>query len=277
MMAQSIPELTNYDYNELYYNSADNLITGDFMYQICDLLNKCGIDVQVTNTYNDTIEKAVLEFQKNTKMTETGILTTNVLQAMIVYAKKMDDIIEGADEESEDSENEESTSPHFNSFFDEDNFKMHRRNHKDIKIVFGNKSITKTIKDVIMRSVSVEVDTSGNPISEVYEFIARDVKESDEINDVNKYTGDEVTISDLIPYDFSSVIIPNGTDIDSSSKHESNMVEKIVEEFIESVIENYENADFSSENMNAIEEAIIKSQGMLVKFLKYKMEKYRKE
>ena len=40
-----------------------------------------------------------------------------------------------------------------------------------------------------MRSVSVEVDTSGNPISEVYEFIARDIKESDEISDINKYTG----------------------------------------------------------------------------------------
>ena len=80
-----------------------------------------------------------------------------------------------------------------------------------IKIVFGNKSITKTIKDVFMRSVSVEVDTSGNPVSEVYEFIARDVKESDEINDITKYNGDEDGSSSDIKYqyDFSSIGVSN--------------------------------------------------------------------
>lgn len=221
MTAQTIPELTRYEYNELCYNSADTLITGGFMYQICDLLYKCGIDVPITDTYDDTIEKAVLEFQKNTKMKETGVLTTNVLQAMIIYAKKMDDIIEGADEETEDLSDEKSISPHFDSFFDEDNFKMHRRSHKDIKIVFGNKSITKTIKDVIMRSVSVEVDTSGNPISEIYEFIARDITESDEINDINKYTTEEEIISkDIQQYDFSSVI-NNNSNSNSSNTSQS--------------------------------------------------------
>jgi hypothetical protein len=118
----------------------------------------------------------------------------------------MSDIIEGEDEAGDGIVAELSESPHYNSFFDNDNFKMHRRNHKDIKIVFGNKSITKTIKDVFMRSVSVEVDTSGNPVSEIYEFIARDVIESDEIADVNKYTDmDSYASSDIKHYDFSTV------------------------------------------------------------------------
>ena len=38
-----------------------------------------------------------------------------------------------------------------------------------------------------MRSVSTEFDTSGNPIAEVYEFIAQDLTESDEPNDAGKY------------------------------------------------------------------------------------------
>ena len=44
MIAQTVPELTNYEYNELYYNSAGTLITGSYVYQVCDLLNKCGVD-----------------------------------------------------------------------------------------------------------------------------------------------------------------------------------------------------------------------------------------
>ena len=60
-----------------------------------------------------------------------------------------------------------------------------------------------------MRSVSVEVDTSGNPISEVYEFIARDIKESDEINDVTRYNGNEDGSSSDIKYNFSSVGVSN--------------------------------------------------------------------
>ena len=205
MAAQSIPELTRYEYNELYYNSAGTLITGNFMYSVCDLINKCGINLRVTSTYDDTVETAVAEFQGMVGMSTTGILTTNTWQAMIVYADKMSDVVVDDDDSDDTIEDTTSDSPHYNSFFEDDNYKMHRRNRKDIKIVFGNKSITKVIKDVFMRSVSVEVDTSGNPISEIYEFIARDVTESDEISDINKYDGENGTSPSDIAYDFSSI------------------------------------------------------------------------
>jgi hypothetical protein len=80
--------------------------------------------------------------------------------------------------------------------------KTHRRNYKDIKIVFGNNTVVKTIKNVFMRSVSVEVDTSGNPISETYEFIAQDIVESDEIMDSSKYLTKEDETSTDITYQF---------------------------------------------------------------------------
>ena len=219
MTAQTIPELTNNDYNELYYNSAGTLISGSFMYQVCDLINKCGIDLQATNTYDNTVENAVSKFQQTVGTSVTGIMTTSTLQAMILYADKIDDIVESEDDELDTYESDTSYSLHYNSFFNNDNYKMHRRNHKDIKIIFGNKSITKTIKDVFMRSVSVEVDTSGNPVSEVYEFIARDVKESDEISDIDKYIGEEEKSSSDIKYNFSSIGVtsskPSSTSSDS--------------------------------------------------------------
>lgn len=203
MTAQSIPELTGYEYNELYYNSASTPITGTFMYEVCNLLNKCGVSVKTINTYDDTIANAVTQFQQLVGINATGILTTSTLQAMILYANKMSDIVEDDGDDTNDIINTLSESPHYDSFFDDDNLKMHRRNHKDIKIVFGNKSITKTIKDVFMRSVTVEVDTSGNPISEIYEFVARDVIESDEITDINKYTTEESKVSSDIKYNFN--------------------------------------------------------------------------
>lgn len=205
MIAQTVPELTNYEYNELYYNSAGTLITGSYIYQVCDLLNKCGVDIASTNVYNDTMVAGVSRFQDMVGMTATGILTTSTLQAMIMYADKMSDIIEGDEETTDGVVQELMESPHYNSYFNDEKYKMHRRNHKDIKIVFGNKSITKTIKDVFMMSVSVEVDTSGNPISEIYEFIARDVVESDEISDINKYTEIDHATSSDVQYDFSSI------------------------------------------------------------------------
>lgn len=190
MTAQTIPELTGNEYNELFYNSADTAITGHFVVEICDLLDRCGIDIQSTTTYDETVASAVAEFQTKIGVkAPNGILTTNTLQSMILYADNLNsNTIEDENGETITEFSEElNESPHYKSFFDDNKYKMHRRNHKDIKIVFGNNSITKTIKDVIMRSVTVEVDTSGNPISEIYEFVAKDIKESDEISDANNY------------------------------------------------------------------------------------------
>lgn len=197
---QTIAELTGEGYNELRYSAASEPITGDFVCDVCQILNKCGINVDITDQYDETVAGAVASFQKMIGNSQTGILNNATWQGMIYYASKMSDVIE--DDSSSDDEMDDTTSnsPHFNPFFDTDKFKLHRQNHKDIKIVLGNSSVVKTLKDVFMRSVSVEVDTSGNPISETYEFIARDIKESDEISDAGKYVGNESKASSDIKY-----------------------------------------------------------------------------
>lgn len=200
----TLEELTDNQYSELSYNASKEVITGTFVIHICALLNKCGIEIEHTDTYDETVTQAVMEFQDMIDRPATGIMNTELFQALTLCAvKAMNDTVESDDEAEDGVILEKSDSPHYNSFFSEENYKTHRKNRKDIKIVFGNNTITKTIKDVFMRSVTVEVDTSGNPISEIYEFIARDVIESDEILDIDKYTKEEhYTSSDGITYNF---------------------------------------------------------------------------
>lgn len=206
ILAQTIPELTNYTYNELCYNVAKPIITGTFISEICNMLAKCGYEIKPTTSYDQTVSDSIKQFQKSVNLKETGILDNTTFQAMIIKISKMSDTIE-SDEESENTDDSkiESISPHYNTYFNNNNYKIHRKNYKDIKISFGNNSIVKTIKNVFMRSVNVEVDTSGNPICEVYEFIAQDVIESDEIVDIDKYNTEEDDASLKLTHDFSSI------------------------------------------------------------------------
>ena len=217
MAAQTIPELTNYEYNELSYNSASPIIKGSFVLEVCSLLNRCGLNVESTDEYNEKVAEFVCQFQQISNMPVTGILTTATYQAMILYSDKLMNNEITDDDSVTTSENlDESNSPHYESFFAKDRYKTFRRNSKDIKIIFGNGSIVKTIKNVFMRSVNVEVDTSGNPISEVYEFIAQDVKESDEISDAMKYNkiDEEVIVTSNIKY-----VYPFATNSDSNNEN----------------------------------------------------------
>ena len=63
-----------------------------------------------------------------------------------------------------------------------------------------------------MRSVTIEVDTSGNPISEIYEFIARDVIESDELYDSIKYTVDESSLPNNESFSEDDLLIEENLD-----------------------------------------------------------------
>lgn len=221
MALQTISELTNNLYNELFYNSLSPIIKGPYILTVCSLLEKCGIQIpKTTDEYTEEIANAVKQFQKLAGIKViNGILNTETFQTLIKRAKSlMNDEIEDDSSNTEIPDNtEESNSPHYDSFFSDDKDKTFRKNNKDIQIIFGDGTIIKTIKDVFMRSVSVEVDTSGNPISEIYEFIARDVKESDELTDANKYTiTEEVNNESQIRFPYSSSNYGKGTHVSSS-------------------------------------------------------------
>lgn len=203
---KTIQELTGGLYYELEYSSM-SAITGSFMSTVIEVLNKCDLTTGVGGSeYNLQTQQAVMEFQGKMGSQATGILNNATWQTMLAYANKYSDIINSTDTDENSTGYSVNESPHYNAFFDKDNVKTHRRNGKDIKIVFGNNSVTKTLKNVFMRSVSVEVDTSGNPISEVYEFIAQDIKESDEPMDTSKYVLPESNVDLNIKYSFGRVV-----------------------------------------------------------------------
>ena len=214
----TISELTNYQYRELTYDSAATPLQFDFISEVCRLLTLVVTSengetefVSERTVYDEELSQKVAVFQEISGLSSTGILNDTTLQALVLRVENYynDEVTDDSSDEDNEDEEERTTSPHFSSFFGEDKFKTHRQNRKNIEIVFGRGSVKKTIIDVFMRSVSVEVDTSGNPVSEVYEFIARDIKESDELSDYNKYiNGGATTPSDIqyTQYDFSEYL-----------------------------------------------------------------------
>lgn len=186
-MATTVRDYTD-DVSEVKYGTS-----GAYILSIRDLINKAGVDIynkyptDDVNTFDEGMEQAVIDFQKENGLKETGIINDTTLNAMINIANNYSDIIysEGVEGTVVDTTN--SGSPKYDSFFSGNNLKEMRKNNQDIVITLGNGTITKTIHNVYMRGVSTEYDTSGAPISETYEFIAQDLTESDEYYDNDKY------------------------------------------------------------------------------------------
>lgn len=197
----SIRDLTHGQFSSFGYDSTGNNYSGPLVQEIVNLIDRAGGDV--TNTKVSAVGSAfrniILNYQKKFKLLKTGILDDNLLHDIYKRANS------GANNEINDSSNDNNDNnnsassdlydAHYDPFFLNNSSKVYRKNHKDIVISFGDGANTKTIKDVFMRSVSVQVDTSGNPISETYNFIARDIKESDASEDYNKYVGEESELS----------------------------------------------------------------------------------
>jgi len=218
----SIKDLTDGKYNELKFNSAGTNYQGPLVQDIVDMIDRAGGDVTNTrvNAIGSTFKNIVLNYQKKFGLKETGIVDDNLLHDIYNRAKansnptitssqksvginsNINNVQQAGTYNSEDIYD-----AHYDPFFLNTSDKIGRRNHKDIVISFGDGANTKLIKDVFMRSMSVQVDTSGNPIAEVYSFIARDIKESDATEDATKYVGEEdvLSASSDIKYNYSSL------------------------------------------------------------------------
>ena len=197
----SIRDLTHGQFSSLGYDSTGNNYSGPLVQEVVNLIDRAGGDV--TNTKVSAVGSAfrniILNYQKKFKLLKTGVLDDNLLHDIYKRANSgANNEINDSSNNNDDNNNSASSDlydAHYDPFFLNNSSKVYRKNHKDIVISFGDGANTKTIKDVFMRSVSVQVDTSGNPISETYNFIARDIKESDASEDYNKYVGEESELS----------------------------------------------------------------------------------
>ena len=188
-MAKTMEEIEN-EIKQLEFKKG---YVGDAMIKLREMLSKAGISVPYSadpTVFDEGLEQAVMEFQRKYKLEKiTGIVDYDTRTALSNAIENMSDIIysENVTEEAEAPDSELSGNPHFDSFFSKEYDRDARKNNQDIVIVLGKNSVTKTIHNVYMRGVSTEYDTSGNPISEVYEFIGQDLTESTELKDKDKY------------------------------------------------------------------------------------------
>lgn len=192
----------------------DNLVT---------ILEMAGMDKAseaLSNGYSIEAGERIKEFLESRNIQWKGFLDRLTLGEIVLLSMKNMEIA-SFDEEMfiKDVDTGNPKSPHYGSFFHEDNAKTMRKNRNDIVIEFGGGTIRKTVKEVYMRSLGVAVDQSGNPISETYEFIARDVVESDEAKDANKYEDESSNAPSDIKYkfNFGKTIIENEVSADGGN------------------------------------------------------------
>lgn len=198
----TIRALTNGQYSALGYDSTGNNYAGPLVQEIVNLIDRAGGDVTNTrvSTVGSVFRDIILNYQKKYGLRQTGVLNDDLLHDIYNRAStnannEVNDTDSNTDNNNTDFANADVYDAHYDPFFLNNSSKVFRKNHKDIIISLGDGANVKTIKDVFMRSVSVQVDTSGNPISETYTFIARDIKESDASEDYNKYIGEESELS----------------------------------------------------------------------------------
>lgn len=206
----TLTDLTNNQIKEFTYSASKPELKHGCLYNISVMLNKAGINTPITDVYTEEFSEAVKKFQKEqTGLKPTGTLDNSTYAWLVTRSnQKAPDTIQAAEEggsyDVSDNSGNNDINPHYSSYFDEENTKTFRQNRKNIKIVLGSGTITKTIIGVFLRSQTIEFDTSGNPISEIYEFVARDIKESDESADGTKYTAAEPnTAPSDIQYNFN--------------------------------------------------------------------------
>ena len=144
----------------------------------------------IGNTYNLTYYQAVKAFQKDYLGGAAcdGILTPYVMNAIESEALgKTQSQVSSNARMASNARSASSTTVKDNeidSFFSASKSNLLRRQGYSILIEIGDhEQYLKALLDIRLRSKSVAVDASGNPIAEVYDFIARDLRENTEASD----------------------------------------------------------------------------------------------
>lgn len=171
--------------NVLYYNNSSNPYKGEnvklIQMQLCarGFLTNSDVD----GWFGIKTENAVKEFQSKNNLTVSGIINEATWNALFngSGSEPTDNTTNNNSSNSERTNNKIIYgSNNSQSFFNENNTELFRTNNNDITITYGNAYKYKVLKNVIFRSKTQQVNANGEPIADVYEFIARDLIESEE-------------------------------------------------------------------------------------------------
>lgn len=167
----------------------------DELIQIGKMLSALGYleSKYIGRYYTINYHYAIRKFQRDNKMPASGICDNNIKGILVAqydkHLKEQGDqsdstVSSGGHNNSNASYPREENQYIEESFFSTKREETLRRNDYNIVVQIGDyDQHVKAITGVRLRSKTVQLDASGQPISETYEFIAKDLKENTEPTD----------------------------------------------------------------------------------------------
>lgn len=130
----------------------------------------------ITCFYDANYYSAVKKFQKAHGFQVNGVLTDEVIGSI---KEVYEAFLQGNEAVENGAVTTTVAAERTDTFFGAHRKELLRQNNNDIRIIIGEqKQHVKLLKDVHLRSKSVNFDASGQAISETYEFIAKDLIET---------------------------------------------------------------------------------------------------
>lgn len=167
------------------YNPSQPLMESDDLIIIGRQLASLGFlkSSQIGTFYDYNYWTAVKSYQKSKGLSADGRLTESLIQQLEDdYAEVIAQTVSSSRSRSGSDEKKELFIE--DSFFGETKETTLRSGGYSIVLIVGDDNQYKrTLTDVRMRSKTIQVDASGNPVTESYEFIAKDLKENTEPTD----------------------------------------------------------------------------------------------
>ena len=139
----------------------------------------------ITGYYDMDTKKAYMKHQRNNNVTPTGEFETETFKNEQKEISNNDGKLYSSELYNLNSRgvakninNDKDTMEDCNTFFNDNKTNMLRQGNVEIGITYANsKRQKKKITGVKFRSVSQVIDSSGEPIAEVFEFVGKDLKE----------------------------------------------------------------------------------------------------
>ncbi|AIY85353.1 putative peptidoglycan binding domain protein (plasmid) [Clostridium baratii str. Sullivan] len=157
----------------MYKLDIDNPMNGSEIYLIKKRLEFLGYLNEVNNDiYDNDTKAAIKKYQSDNKISVTGAVdndTYNLLFKEISIANvdvSNFSLLRSGDQQQQEEE----------KFFDESKSDLFRKGNLEIKIKYGKGQVI-TLQKVKLYNKDQMIDSNGEPIYDVYQFIAQDIKE----------------------------------------------------------------------------------------------------
>lgn len=157
----------------MYKLDIDNPMSGSEIYLIKKRLEFLGYLNEVNNDiYDNDTKAAIKKYQSDNKISVTGAVDDDTYSSLFKERSIANvDVSSFSLSRSGDKQQQEEE-----KFFDENKSDLFRKGDLEIKIKYGKGQVT-TLQKVKLYNKDQMIDSNGEPIYDVYQFIAQDIKE----------------------------------------------------------------------------------------------------